>query len=306
MKNFTKIFLVIALVLILIGGTICVIGAVNGGFQVAREFGREKNLWKDIEYPNVVFEVNGVTQDWNENAKETGRVAAEDYTDTGVPKSDVSDLKIEIGGAALYLLESEDDHFGIKQEGVGKYWCYESHGTLNVSGNRKTTVRAEEEKVYLYIPKGMKWDNIEISVGGGVIEAGELTAEEVDLEAGAGVITIEGLSCQQIKADIGAGKATLKGIEAEKMELMVGVGHAYAEGDITKDIQIECGMGAIELALAGGEADYNYDVDCTAGNVMVGDRSFSVLTDERKIDNDANAECRLECAMGSIQVKFER
>ena len=58
-------------------------------------------------------------------------------------------------------------------------------------GKRHFTGNDNTERVYLYIPKGKEFDEVEINVGGGVIYIGELDSREVDLTSGAGIITCE-------------------------------------------------------------------------------------------------------------------
>ena len=49
MKKFTKISLFTSLILILIGGTICVIGAVSGGWKLVREIEGNGRWWQMID-----------------------------------------------------------------------------------------------------------------------------------------------------------------------------------------------------------------------------------------------------------------
>ena len=306
MKKFTQVCLITSLILILVGGTICVIGKFSGGWRQVDEIG-ENGSWHKIlsGIPNVYFGEYFADFDDCWDIEENGIEAENGYTKIEADAEDITELKISIGGAALYIKESEDRSFGVKKEGIGKYQYYESNGVLYLEGNKKNVIK-NNEKIYLYIPAGMNFERVTIEVGGGLVEAGELNADVIDVEAGAGMITSDKINCRSLTVDIGAGKATLKGIEAEEMDMSVGVGHVYTKGNITKKIEVDCEMGAVEMVLAGAEKDYNYEVNSEAGGITIGGRIYNSLVEDTYIDNDAPRECILDCAMGSIQLSFDK
>lgn len=327
MKKFTKVCLITALVLILAGGTICLIGAAAGGFSRVDEAGRNGFLWRVVDKVSYAYDwdiwdrVDSLEyrfedswesnwedtwgNDWEEdwNIGRNGIAVETKYTDMAIEAGAVTKMEISIGGAGLYVMESENGNFGIEKKGVGKYQYYESGGVLYLEGNKRN-ITNNNEIVYLYIPAGISFERAAIRVGGGFVKAAELNADEIDMEVGAGIITADKVNCRSLEISIGAGKATLKGIEAEELDMSVGVGHAYAEGNITKEINVDCGMGAVELELAGSENDYNYEANCQAGSIVVGNKTYA-FSDNVYVDNDAERECSLECAMGNIRLSFK-
>lgn len=224
--------------------------------------------------------------------------------DTGIGASQVNDMKIDIGGAALCLLESENDNFGLVIDGKGDYKYYESGGVFYLEGKKKHFTGNHDERVYLYIPKGKVFDEVEINMGAGLLSLNELDAREVDLTAGAGILTCNRISCRSLDVEVGAGEAVLKGIEADKMDMEVGMGTAYVKGKIGKEIDASCGMGAVEMDLDNAETDFNYEIECAAGSIILGDKAYSTLADDVHVNNRAAGECSLECSMGSIQMVF--
>lgn len=228
-----------------------------------------------------------------------------DYTDTGIAAEDIKDMEIAIGGAALYLKQSENNNFGVQIDGIGDYTYRQSGKTFRLESDKHNVVKNNNEKVYLYLPKNAVLDDVDISVGGGLVELGEIAANSLDLEAGAGMIVSEKIQCKELSVDIGAGKATLKGVETKDLDINVGVGHAYVAGDVSGEIDAECGMGVLELVLAGAEEDFNYELSCAAGGISIDGETISVLADDKDINNGAGKECNLDCAMGSIKVTFK-
>lgn len=309
MKKFTKICLITSLVLIIIGGIISVIGVFTGGWRLVSEVRGDEGWWKVVD--RVTDAYDWYPSDYRRNDWDNlgaGDYEKLEYKDTGIAGEEVTEMRIDIGGAALYLLEAEDNNFGFKKEGRLDYECYLERGTLHLESdsNRYRLNNLTDEKVWLYVPAGMDFDRISINVGAGMAQAGELHADEIDLEIGAGMLVSDRIVCRSLDVESGAGKVTLNGIEATDMVLNVGAGHAYAQGSVSGDIDVECGVGAVEVALSEDFEHYNYKVECAAGTVKLGDKSYSAFAADKYIDNRAQAECSLECAMGTIKIDFER
>ncbi len=349
MKKFSKIWLCMALFLIIIGGTLCTIGYFTGGWRLANEIGRSNGWarfawampdhysrwhwgswtdWEDLEELEELEDLEELAElerlDDLEDMEKLGAVSdsagdgnkgeiqlslpgASDYEDTGIRAADVKELDVEIGGAVLYIQEAESDAFGMKTEGKGTYRCYEKNGKLHLEGNldgKWDQYINNEERVYLYLPKGMVFREADINMGGGVVEIASLSADEIDLSVGAGEIIVGELDCLELKVETGVGAVSLNEINVQKLEVETGLGSTYIKGSVSREIDMECGMGAIDLTLSGKASDYNYEICCAAGSINVDGRSYSGLAEDIRIDNKASAECSLECSMGEISLAF--
>ncbi len=370
MKKFTKVCLIISLLLIIIGGTLCALGAAAGGWRLARELGANNTLvwfaweipgtygWRywydlddlddlddlgDVKGANAVqlhsgsrheasageavhhsssggseadalrtglsdgSEIDALRASESDGNESEGSIAR-NYEDTGVRAADVQELQIEIGGAALYLCESEDDCFRIWTEGSGTYRSYEKNGTFYLEGNLdKRWIKNginDGEKVYLYLPKGMVFHEADIDIGAGLVEINTLSADEISLTAGAGKISAEKLTCTGLDVETGAGEAVLSGVTAQKLDVENGLGNTYIKGSISREIDVECGMGNTQLELTGSENDFNYDIECAVGSIRIGGMKYGALAEDVYINNRAAGECSVECSMGTISITF--
>lgn len=345
MKKFGKICLIASAVLILIGGTICVLGFFSGGWRMVNEMEMDDDFWRFVSrfggedvVRNIRHEITQevreemedieeeIRETWEDDIKddieeamdEVGKDVREaileefaadipeEGEDTGIEADKVKKLKIEIGGAALCLMESENNNFGVKIDGKGDYQYYESRGVFHLEGGYDRFTGNRNEKVYLYIPGGKNFDDVKIDVGGGVISIGELNAREVELNAGAGIIASEKINCRDLSVEVGAGEVVLEGIEADEIDIEVGIGAADIKGRANRKIDASCGMGYLSLQLDNAETDFNYEIECSAGAVSVGDKTYGAMMNEVNVDNKASGECYLECAMGSIDVTFTK
>ena len=347
MRKFSKICLVTAFILILIGGTMCVIGSVTGGWLLAQDMG-QKNAWVRFVWNHGWGYWNRDFDDWDdwmeqealdelddigdvvyqtvENAgMHTGHGSAGEishessheqtqaqmpanYSGTDIAAGDVRNLQIDIGGAALYIGESEDDNFGIEIDGKGNYKYYERNRTFYLEGNINRRdlldININTEKVYLYIPKGMTFQEVDITVGAGLISLDTLYADEVDLIVGAGQIDAGELVCRELSVETGAGEMLLNDVTVDELDVVNSAGHTYVYGSVSREVDVECNLGQAELVLAGKEQDFNYEIDCSMGSVTVGSKSYSALANDTHINNRAAKECDLQCSMGEVTVFF--
>lgn len=381
MKKFTKVCLITALVLILAGGSLCLVGVVTGGFRLLTEsrydgsgYGRfwarmsdglvygARHGWEegwydewrenreDVKIREDVKEdwddaVDGIAEEWEDAAKDASEnlndvmhdmgnhweddwdddwnedwdhwehhedhpagdyltISETGYIDTELTGSEITDLVIDLGGAGLYLRPSKNGGFGLEKSGSGQYRYCEENGVLYIQGIKGKHYNSAGPKLYVYIPEEMDFRSASVYVGGGKAELGELSAQELKLAVGAGKVTADRISGREASVDIGAGEARLDGLSVEKLEMNVGVGSAEVSGSVTGKLDIECGMGGVTATLSQKEEDFNYELESSAGNIVIGSKSYTAAAGKKYIDNGAWGESSLECAMGSIQLKF--
>ena len=89
------------------------------------------------------------------------------------------------------------------------------------------------------------------------------------------------------------------------MDIDVGMGNFTFRGTANGDLDVDCGMGNVQMWLTGEEKDYNYEVDCGMGNVTVGEKSYAGVSADKDSDNNADYKCDLDCGMGNIEIHFE-
>lgn len=221
--------------------------------------------------------------------------------------SAVEELMLELGGCEFILEEATDEFFYFEYEGMGKTQAYVEDSTLYVKAltTVEWSVGSNGSKVTLYVPKEASLKTVAVSLGAGEMELDGLQAAQMEFELGAGEVKAKGLQTDSLSVSVGAGdiqltEAVLKDVNAE-----VGAGNFMIDGSVSGNINGECAMGNITLKLDGAESDFNYDIECVTGNIMVGSQEYSGLAQEQSINNNAAKNISLECAMGNVEVKFE-
>ena len=106
-------------------------------------------------------------------------------------------------------------------------------------------------------------------------------------------------------AEMSAGLLELHGLWAEEVSLSVGAGQISTV--LAGDAEIDCKLGSIVLTLANSveQSNYDYELSCGAGEVTVGNKSYSGLFREAEIDNGSSRLIKADCGLGSIVIQFE-
>ena len=214
-------------------------------------------------------------------------------------------LDVELGGCLLEITEASQNIIKVETENIGKFQAYLKEGKLYLKATRKAKEDASGCSIKLYLPAGYYYQEMELTVGAGQIWADHLNANKVHLEVGAGQIMVDSVSADELEVSAGAGDIDLKQMTTGFLEADVDAGRLQAIGQVSGDIEGECAVGSLELNLSGFLKDYNYLLDCAAGNIYLdGEKYSSAIGQERKIDHGANRTMDLDCAVGNIRIVF--
>lgn len=163
--------------------------------------------------------------------------------------------------------------------------------TLVIERHSPSVNDGKEKQITLEIPKDFSFEDVEISVGAGVVEIQKLAATDADFEIGAGEIVVHDGNLRSCDVEVGVGNFEYDGMIYDGMN--------------RAECKVEVGMGNAGFYLEGSPEDYNYHIECATGSITVGDETYSGLAQEKHISNNAEAEFEIECAMGNVEVNFE-
>lgn len=196
-------------------------------------------------------------------------------------KYDVENLVIEVEAASIVMNEKhgQDD--------------LEVH-----TDNGRIEIEVEDETLYIKADSRADGNEIEVTYPVGFV------FENVEISVGASEMNIQGLNANDFRAEIGAGEIIIQEANVKECSVDVGMGNFEYEGTISEDCDLDCGMGNMELYLEGDSTDFNYEVDCAAGNVSVGTESLSGIIGDSVIDNGADADMDIDCGMGNVTIVF--
>lgn len=324
MGKFMKGCAITALILIVIGFvTAIAAGSVTGGSLL-------KNVVHDVTGGRVTVDLDDF-EDWgvqvgekvSEQISEGAHYDIEDTmifndafnifsgdTEKYSVGSDITELKVEVGGCIFRMEKSEDSNFYLEAKNAGKFQGYVENGTLYVRALKNGLIEnvslngANTCKITIYVPEDFYFEKASLEMGAGSMELDKLNGNEISLEVGAGKITVRGAYAEKLKTSVGMGEIVIDDMEVSKLDAETNMGNLEIEGIVNEKADVECSMGNITLRLDGEKKDFDYDVECGMGAINIDGDSYSGLAQEKHIDYDGSKKINVECAMGNIEILF--
>lgn len=246
MKKFTKVCLILAAVLAVAGLAFCVAAAVCGvDHEKLRSIPLYREKVKEITVTNT----------------SAGREFEEYYTG-------IRNLDLDIGVTDMKISASADDRFHVYGSNLSSsFQCRQDDDSLEIETKRKIPIyKNPDEEITLEVPEGTVFEDVDITVGVGSLEA-------------------ENLQCEELSIDCG-------------------VGSVFVNGSVRGDCEIDCGVGEVSLDLVDLRDGFNYDIQCGIGEVILGENSYSGISKIKEIDNGADKDMDIDCGVGSVMVTF--
>lgn len=259
---------------------------------------------------------------------------------TGLTAGTIRGLELETGACKMYIRETDSDEVSLDISGeCENHYQYRIkdgktlllvHKDMRYGENMHTWNSRHTKgntEIYLYLPKAVTLDEIEIDFGAGKLDADYLRAREIEINAGAGKCNFAGLEASEsVDISMGAGKITADALIAKEAkldmaagelkidkvqishdtEINMSMGSANLQGVLAGEVDVECSMGNLTLILEGAEEDYNYEIECGMGNVRIGDKSYNDLIDDYESYNGGGSKIDISCAMGTVDVNFTK
>ena len=287
MRKFSKIVLGAAAVL-----TVAGLGLSTGGVAMGASL-LELDLKKYYDFHDMgrflrLADWDEDWDDWEEDWDEdSGKILS--LNDDGVYTADsVSELELHLKYDELILQESEGDEVTVRVSGDGEdnVRLKQEGGELEIESRKKV----EDRTVTVSYPADMEFRKVSIEVEQGIVSLDDdLDANELEVSVGAGTFDNSAeVTAREADIEVSAGTIELSDLDAQK-------------------ISAECGMGSMDLSLAGAYEDYSYSLECGAGSISLGDEGeYSGVGTSRKVKNpNASRRMEIECGMGEVNVDFE-
>lgn len=289
MKKSSKVMLLIAAVVgvagigMSIGGV--AMGATIAGLNLSK-YGFSDAIKKTTKYVSL-DDKDSWEQDWDE-ITQLGPVETDGDKEI-FETAPTSELEFSLSGDELKFQSYDGDKIRIEVTGSKKDKV--RIGTEDDSLILETTGRSQNREITVSYPKNVRFKETSIDVTAGTVTmCDEFRTDDLDVSVAAGEFT-------------NAGKISV----ANDTSITVGTGNVeLSELDIY-NLEVDCGIGNVDLDIVGKEADYNYEISCSAGNVDIGGSSYSGVGHNKNITNpNARRDMNLDCGVGNITVNFEK
>lgn len=308
MKKFMKFCFVLAMVLIIIGGALYLVGRKDGGRgnmeELLSEFGGE---WVNFDLENS-FGFNGYDVEESSIFDSVHTTWKGDVEKQMICQGSIDELHMEIGGSMVEFQDSDDGNIYIEGKSVGKLQAYVEGGVLYVKSVRPANLMDEikNSTLTLYLPnENRALQHMEVSLGAGQLQLEHLAVQNMTASIGAGQLLLTDMALGTLEVSLGAGELRAEDLTVEDLTASIGAGNMELTGGIYTGAKISCSMGNVRLELEGEEKDFNYELSCVAGNMEIDGSSFSGAVMDRSIDNGASKSMEIDCSMGNVEVVFQ-
>ncbi len=323
MKNFVKVALIVALVLVVLGSVCCTV-SLGIGFSF-------DEFWTEVEDGKYSFGPIESLGDvawrnrfnWQDDGESWKSAEREDFIfqcQGDEAASPVKKLDLEVYYGTVNIVENTENEENIqvtveyrKKNHRRKVEAQQDGDTLKIAETgSKHSRNNDSTRVTIRIPEMMM-------EGGNILEelslkqdAGDISVDMPLLAKNIGIRVNAG-ECQahskiraqqEFKADVGAGEIDLPAVEAAKVILNADVGEIDASRITADEIYVDCSIGSIDAMVSGREQDYNYEISCGVGEVTIGDNDYASLGTSKKIDNSGSKRMEVDCNIGEVDISF--
>lgn len=265
-NNIAIKLLCISLIIIILGGVIATIGAINGAHLSISQ--SRHGIFNTIKWGNP-YEHKYYTNDSYFAQNEVKRFIL-----------DIDLGSVEISKDATFSMATEkinQNDVSIKEEN-GEYHCTIKQNDINITGNN------DAGKVYVKIPESV---------------------EEIIVNQSLGEVNVENLTLAHLKIDSKLGDIHLDQVFVDKAELLLDLGALDFSGDFKKQLTISNKMGNVNLDLSRSESDYNYDIKVKMGETIINGYDHGSINAHYEHHNNQSSSLKADLDMGSIDIEFE-
>lgn len=289
MKKFTKLSLGCAIACAVAGIGLSAAGIAMGAAGTGKEV-LAKVLDDTWSSENINWSVEVLRgKDWDDLDD------WEEWSNSAVPEhsgdvyvyefEEIPDLELDV--SADEVIFKEYDGTGIRVETDDE----KEHVRVRQDGSSlkiKSLTKHHGTEITVFYPEGAEFREWDLNVGAGSLKIeNDLSVKELDIEVGAGWLVSDGvLTVTEMNIEVGAGKVEINALDAVSLDA-------------------DCGLGTLEINVAGDETDYNYHAECKMGSLEIGDTSYDGISEEKSVRNtNAKRNMELECGMGNIDISF--
>lgn len=293
MKKTTIWCFIISFILIVIGISLIVVSMVLGGFTQAKNILTQGLYASDGVISTYSHRINYV-DDEGEQLE-----INESYE---ISSNEIKDMEIEMNAGSLTIEEHIGDTIQIEIKGEEKVIVTEKNGKIEIE--QKSSLIDKNCSILVSIPAGKNFDEVILDVAGGSMNIESMYAKQLDIEIGVSDVKIEEVQSEQMSIEVGMGQLEIENGVVADAEVSVGIGSLIWNGTISNHLEADCDIGMMEIELSDKEEDYNYAVECSMGQIDIGDTWYAGVVSKHIDHMGAEKSLDLECGIGSIKIGF--
>ena len=314
MKKFTKITLIIAAVLVVIGLGFIIAGSVTaGGAGVLREQLRSGDLnFGNWHFEDGVYYRGGVEVDVSDvvgdamNLLPVGTEASKNEF-----AEEISHLEVDVDLANITIKNTDAAYAKVSlEEGYMKYYEAKVNGdTLHVNYDVSGHNFKQGPKIVIELPKDMQLESIYIDTDLGEVNLLEMkqSIDTLEINSDLGNIRIEDCKVTgNCTMNAALGNIVVEDSDFRRIDMNADMGNIDFSGKVEGDITAQADMGNIEVELDGKESDYNIELGSDMGDVKYkGQKQNGMGGSFTYYQENAIGDIVLNCDMGNVELEFD-
>lgn len=186
-------------------------------------------------------------------------------------KENLDDIEVKVSNVYSGFQINEENH---------KLVIYQPHYWFNYDDNKKL-------KIQIMMPQGYQFKNIDINANIGATTIENINTEDLYIENSMGKLTLNQVVCHNLDIDTGMSQTDLKHVNCQN------------------HLNVDVGMGEVNILLNNRQLEYNYSVDVGMGSVQIGNEKFSGLKETHSHNESQEQHIDVDCGMGSVKIEME-
>ncbi|MCR5799129.1 MAG: DUF4097 domain-containing protein [Lachnospiraceae bacterium] len=300
MKKGFKTVLPVASCFMVIGLSMITVSALNGGFSEVHKLARSSYFTLSADFDNIFAPT--VVMDFDKG----------DFNDDYDISTSTSnyDIDEDITGAVITVdagnvtLREDDGNPGVKVSSPEKCQCYIEDGIMYLTVK---TGPLNNTEVKIDLPEDTELDDLTLSTGASKLKMEDINCHTLNLEIGAGNADIDDLNCSDSAfIEVGAGNFKASGSYFHDADINTGIGEfSFSDGDITGNLNLDCGIGNVDLDLESEAEDHNISVDGGIGNIRIDGDKYHGLGNEINKQSNTDSTYTINCGTGNVDIDFD-
>ena len=210
----------------------------------------------------------------------------------------MKEMDIDVKRVNIYI--KYDDNFGVSTTNKyikgriqdNKLYIYEVDHSM---------IEKYAGDLYIFIPIGYVFDEVDIDNGAGRVEIDELKTRELSLELGAGRVNMSNIEVyEKMSINGGAGSTKINNASINNLDMDMGAGKTQISGYLKGNNKIDAGVGTLILELFND--DYKISVDKGIGKATYNGQDIN----SNEVYGNGYNNVIIDGGIGSIKISTKR
>ncbi len=276
MKKGTKIWIIIAILLGVLGSVLCV-SAFGMGLS-----------YKDLSgmASKGLFHAD---QWWDDDHYSSNHTNKKKENHSGTQTYAYDELRIDLDFGRLTVKSTDQDQPYLEvddSKDVDNFKLDIKEGYVKVSGQKHALWSGlNMPSATLYLPETFAFGSVLLD-----IDAAECSIQTA-------------IDSRKLYADVDAGEVSVQKMHVDWLEFDCDAGSIFYQGQSINGGTIDVDAGKVEIQIDGKGVDaYNYDIEVEAGTLKINEMDYSGLEVEKYISNQKDAAWNINCDVGDVHM----